>query len=73
MDLDRTIVQCSQGDYYETVWLPYISFKLIRLGTRRFQKCPVHQRWELARMVTEEEWTPEVIAQAEAHRDSNIV
>jgi len=24
-------------------------------------------------MVSEEEWTPEVIAQAEAHRDSNVI
>lgn len=73
MELDRTIVQCSQGAYYETIWVPFASFKSIRLGTRRFQKCPVHGRWELARMVPEEEWTPEVIAEAEAHRDSNLI
>jgi hypothetical protein len=73
MDLDRAIVQCSRGAYYETVWFPFVSFKAIRLGTRRFQKCPVHERWEIARLVPEEEWTPAVIAQAEAHRDSNVI
>ncbi|MGP5696249.1 hypothetical protein [Brachybacterium alimentarium] len=72
MDIDRTIVQCSKGAYYETVWFPLVSFKAIRLGTRRFQKCPVHQRWELARMVPEEEWTEEVVAGAAGHHDSNI-
>ena len=56
-----------------TVRFPFVSFKSILLGTRRFQKCAVHGRWELARMVSEEEWTPEVIAQAEAHRDSNVI
>ncbi|MGP5033536.1 hypothetical protein [Brachybacterium alimentarium] len=73
MELDGTIVQCSKGAYYETVWLPFVSFKSIRLGTRRFQKCPVHQRWELARMVTEDEWSEEIVAEAAAHRDSNII
>lgn len=55
------------------MWLPFVSFKSIRLGTRRFQKCPVHQRWELARMVTEDEWSEEIVAEAAAHRDSNII
>jgi len=72
MEPDRTIVQCSKGAYYETVWVPFVSFTSIRLGTRRFQKCPVHRKWELARMVTEEEWTPQVIAEAAAHRDTRV-
>lgn len=73
MNLDRTIVQCSRGSYYETVWVPYISFKSIRLGSRRFQKCPVHKRWELSRMVPDDEWSPEIIAEARRHKDTNII
>ncbi|MGO1259942.1 MAG: hypothetical protein ACTMII_13400 [Brachybacterium sp.] len=49
-----------------------MSLKAIRLRSRRFQKCPTHQRWELARMVPEEEWTDEVVAEAAKHHDSNI-
>lgn len=72
MELDRTIVRCSRGAYYETVWVPFASFTSIRLGTKRFQKCPVHHRWELARLVPEDEWTPEVFAAAQQHQDTRV-
>ncbi|MBP2409758.1 ubiquinone biosynthesis protein COQ9 [Brachybacterium fresconis] len=32
----------------------------------------MHQRWELARMAPEEEWTEEVVVEAAKHHDSNI-
>jgi hypothetical protein len=30
-----------------------VSFKAVRLGSRRLQRCPIHQRWELVRRVDE--------------------
>lgn len=42
------IARCSQGAVFETVWIPLLSFKAVRLGrTTRLQRCPVHRRWEL--------------------------
>ncbi|MCG3756406.1 hypothetical protein [Amycolatopsis sp. Poz14] len=35
---DYTIVQCSEGHYFSTIWLPLVSFKAIRLGDRRLQR-----------------------------------
>ena len=45
------IVRCKQGGLFETKWVPLSSFKAVRLGSRRLQKCPVHRRWELVQRV----------------------
>jgi hypothetical protein len=45
------IVRCSRGGLFETVWIPLVSFKAVRLGFLRFQRCPVHGRWELVQQV----------------------
>jgi hypothetical protein len=45
------IVRCSRGGLFETVWIPLVSFKAIRLGPFRIQRCPVHDRVELVRRV----------------------
>jgi hypothetical protein len=36
------VVRCRQGGLFQTLWVPYISFKSIRWGNQRFQYCPVH-------------------------------
>jgi hypothetical protein len=36
---------------FETTWVPLASFKAVRLGSRRLQRCPVHHRFELIRRV----------------------
>lgn len=68
-----TVVRCSGGAFYETKWLPLGSFKAIRLGSKRFQRCPVHHKWEMTSQVPEEILTPEVREQAAQHRDSGII
>lgn len=45
------IVRCKQGGLFETKWVPLASFKAVRLGSRRLQKCPVYRRWELVQQV----------------------
>jgi hypothetical protein len=45
------IARCSQGGLFETKWVPLASFKAVRLGSRRLQRCPVHRKWELIERV----------------------
>ncbi|MEH3154317.1 MAG: hypothetical protein PGN29_02860 [Gordonia paraffinivorans] len=49
--MNRKIVRCDSGALYSSIWIPMVSFKAARLGTSRFQRCPVHHRWERARLV----------------------
>jgi hypothetical protein len=46
-----SVVRCSRGALFETLWIPTMSFKAIRLGRFRLQHCPVHGRWELVERV----------------------
>jgi hypothetical protein len=48
------IVRCSQGGLFESKWIPLISVKAVRLGRRRWQRCPVHRRWEMVQRVDEQ-------------------
>lgn len=45
------VVRCGRGGLFETKWIPYVSFKAVRLGSRRWQRCPVHGRWEMIERV----------------------
>lgn len=60
-----TIVMCSRGSLFSTRWVPLVSFKAIRLGGRRLQRCPVHRRFELVQPV-------DVNALSEADRDGAL-
>jgi hypothetical protein len=68
-----TIVECSGGALYSTRWVSLVSFKSVRLGTRRFQRCPVHHRFEFAHRVNPETLTRSDRDAALAVRDSNVV
>jgi hypothetical protein len=43
----ETVVRCRDGHLFTTLWIPGASFKAIRLGWWRFQRCPVGQHWDL--------------------------
>ncbi|MGI8904319.1 MAG: hypothetical protein ACR2IP_11835 [Solirubrobacteraceae bacterium] len=47
----RRIVRCSRGHLYTTTWVPLASIKAIRLGSRRYQRCPVGRHWALTAQV----------------------
>ncbi len=49
-----------------------VSFKAARLGTSRFQRCPVHKRWERARPVDPSTLTADERAAAERIEDIGI-
>jgi len=53
--------------------VPFTSFKAIRLGTKRFQRCPVHDKWEVTTLVPQRDLTPEIRQQAAAYRDDGVI
>lgn len=40
-------VRCSAGHLYTTTWVPLGSLKAVRLGVRRYQRCPVGRHWAI--------------------------
>lgn len=44
-------VRCGRGHVFETFWSPLGSLTSIRLGSARFQRCPVGHHWSLVRPV----------------------
>ncbi|WP_210605067.1 hypothetical protein [Brevibacterium oceani] len=69
---DEVIVRCSGDGYYRTRWIPLVSFKSIRFGAYRFQRCPVHDKWEMAGIVDDADLTPEIRSAAEKYPVSRI-
>jgi hypothetical protein len=59
-----SIARCSRGALFETKWVPFMSFTSVRLGRRRFQRCPVHHRWEMVDRVDPASLTDEERADA---------
>jgi hypothetical protein len=70
--LPRTIVRCSGGALYSTIWVPLGSLKAIRLGGTRIQRCPVHHKWERTWKVDPSTLTPDERAAAAQIRDVGI-
>ena len=67
-----TIVRCSSGHLFTTIWLPGGSLKSIRLGWWRIQRCPVGRHWTLVAPVKESELTDEERELAAQYRDVRI-
>ncbi len=38
-------VRCSAGHLFTTIWIPFGSLKAVRLGSTRYQYCPVGRHW----------------------------
>jgi hypothetical protein len=67
-----TIVRCSKGHLFTTIWLPGASLKSIRLGISRYQHCPVGHHWALVTPVKDSELTDEDRRLAAEHHDVRI-
>ena len=65
----QRVVRCSQGHLSTTTWTPFVSVKAIRLGRRRFQRCPVGHHWAMTERVDASSLSPEERASAEAVHD----
>ncbi|MFY9914499.1 MAG: hypothetical protein WAK18_07535 [Nocardioidaceae bacterium] len=68
----RVTVRCRQGHLFTTIWVPGASFKSVRLGWFRLQRCPVGNHWSLVVPVRETELTERERAAAAAHPDIRI-
>jgi hypothetical protein len=58
-------VRCRDGHLFTTIWIPLGSLKAIRLGRRRFQRCPVGHHWSIVTPV-DRATAPEAELQAAA-------
>ncbi len=67
-----TVVRCRSGHVFTTIWVPGVSLKSIRLGMRRFQRCPVGRHWTLVTPVRDGELTDEEQHFAAEHHDLRI-
>jgi len=67
-----TIVRCRAGHLFTTIWVPLASFKAIRLGWWRIQRCPVGNHWTLVHPVKESELSQDDLASARAARDIRV-
>ena len=66
------IVRCNQGHLFTTMWVPLASFKAIRLGVVRLQRCPVGNHLALVTQVRPGDLTAEERLIAEQNRDLPI-
>jgi len=66
------IVRCRAGHLFTSTVVPGASFKAIRLGAYRFQRCPVGRHWTLVRSVDVATLTAAELAQAGSIHDVRI-
>ncbi len=66
------IARCSEGHLFTSTVIPGVSFRALRLGSERYQRCPVGNHRSLVSWVDPSTLTPEQRAAAEAVRDSRI-
>lgn len=67
-----TIVRCSRGHLFTTKWIVGSSVKAVRLGSRRYQRCPVCKKWRIVAPVRDDELTDEDRRTAAEHHDTRL-
>lgn len=67
-----TIVRCQNGHLFTTIWIPFVSFKAIRLGMVRIQRCPVGGHLAFVTPVRESELSDDERREAYSHSDTNL-
>ena len=68
-----TVVRCSSGHVFTTLWFPFGSVKAIRFGKRRFQRCPVGHHWAVVRRADASTLTADELNEAHLHHDLLII
>jgi hypothetical protein len=66
------IVRCRQGHVFTTVWVPFVTFKAIRVGILRIQYCPVGDHVTVVVPVNPSSLSEAERRFAEDHRDSLV-
>jgi hypothetical protein len=64
LDQFDTPVRCSRGHLYTTIWMPYASVKGVRLGWKRWQRCPVGKHWSVTTRLDPATTSAEDLAEA---------
>jgi hypothetical protein len=67
-----TIVRCSRGHLFTTVWVVGSSVKAVRLGYKRYQRCPVCGKWRIVVPVPDDELSDEDRQIAAEHHDTRL-
>jgi hypothetical protein len=65
-------VRCRRGHLFTTLWIPGASFKSIRLGWWRLQRCPVGRHWSIVTPVNRSELADAERRSAAAWKDIRI-
>jgi hypothetical protein len=68
----NAIVRCRRGHLFTTIWIPGVSFKSVRLGWWRLQRCPVGRHWSIVVPVKEADLTESERHSAHGVRDIRI-
>ena len=68
----NVVVRCREDHLFSTIWIPGASFKSVRLGWWRFQRCPVRGHWSLVTPVRRTDLTPAERRFADASKDIRI-
>src|SRR5579862_813326 len=68
----HAVVRCRKGHLFTTIWVPGVSFKSLRLGWFRFQRCPVGKHWSCVTPVKNSALTGEEQQIAAQTRDVRI-
>ena len=66
------VVRCADGHLFTTRWVPAMSFKALRLGRRRWQRCPVGKHWTTVTRVDVGTLSAPELAEASAVHDVAI-
>jgi hypothetical protein len=66
------IVRCRAGHLFLTTWIPMMSFKAIRFGLVRVQRCPVCDHVTAVRLMRDEDLTPAERLEAARHHDTGV-
>ncbi len=68
----NVVVRCRRGHLFTTIWIPGASFKSVRLGWWRLQRCPVGRHWTLVTPVDRSELPEAELQLAAERRDVRI-
>ncbi len=68
----HAVVRCRKGHLFTTVWIPGVSFKSVRLGWWRIQRCPVGKHWSIVVPVREARLSPRELRRAHDVHDARI-
>ncbi len=66
------VVECAEGHLFTSIVIPGASLKSVRLGDRRWQRCPVGKHRATVQRVDESTLDPGRLAAARAVHDIGI-